>query len=176
MIEVRRVRSSEEDALGELTVRAYEALPGGVLGDYADQLRDVSTRAAAVEVLVAVEGDRLLGGVTYVPGPGRFAEFDDQDGAGIRMLAVDPDVQRRGVGRLLTEACIERARSAGRGRIVLHSTPWMPAAHRLYESLGFVRAPERDESYPQVDLVAFVLDLSRDRPAPPPPPAAGPGG
>ena len=176
MIEVRLVRPSEHEALGALTVQAFEALPGAVLGDYADELRDVATRAAAVEVLVAVEDDRLLGGITYVPGPGRFAEFEDDDAAGIRMLAVDPAAQGRGVGRLLSEACIERAVAAGRARIVLHSTPWMPAAHRLYESLGFVRAPERDESYPEVDLVAYVLELSRDRAAPRRPRAAGPGG
>ena len=160
MITVRPVRPEEHAAVGDLTVRAYEALPGAVLGEYADELRDVASRAAVVDVLVAVDDDgALVGGVTYVPGLGPYAEFGDEDAAGIRMLAVDPEHQRRGVGRILTEVCMQRARESGRARIVLHSTPWMPAAHRLYESLGFVRAPERDESYPEVDLVAFVLEL-----------------
>ena len=161
MITIRPVREDETTAVGELTVRAYEALPGAVLGGYAVELRDVAERAAAVAVLVAVDDDtgEILGNVTYVPGVGPYAEFDDPDAAGIRMLAVDPEQQGRGVGRLLSEACIERARTAGRARIILHSTPWMPAAHHLYETLGFVRAPELDESYPEVELVAFVLDL-----------------
>ena len=62
-------------------------------------------------------GRRVLGGVTYVPGPGSpFAEFTDPDAAGIRMLAVADDAQGRGVGEALGRACIDRARAAGRPR------------------------------------------------------------
>ena len=62
----------------------------------------------------------MLGGVTYVPGPAsRWAEFDDADAAGIRMLAVAPDARGRG-GRGAQPA--SHAPAAGRGQIVLHST------------------------------------------------------
>jgi hypothetical protein len=37
----------------------------------------------------------------------------------------------------------------------------MRAAHRIYERLGFRRAPDRDWSpVPGVDLIAFVVSLS----------------
>lgn len=157
------------DALAELTVRAYEALMDEPLGDYEHQLRDVAGRASDSVVLVAVD-DRgeVLGGVTFVPGSERsMSEFDDDDAAGIRMLAVDPRHQGHGVGRALVEACVARARAAGRARLVLHSTKYMTAAQALYGSLGFVRDPDRDvaftdEPYSHDEpflLVAFVLGL-----------------
>ena len=68
-LEIRPIRADEHDALAELTVRAYRAVHGEVIdGIYLDDLLDVGGRAAAAEVLVAVDGDgTLLGGVTYVP-------------------------------------------------------------------------------------------------------------
>ncbi|HEX6238126.1 MAG TPA: GNAT family N-acetyltransferase [Acidimicrobiales bacterium] len=145
-MEIREVRPDEHGALGELTVDAYAGVhPADDLADYATELRDVASRAAADVVLVAVDGDKLLGGVTYVAGPGSpSAEFSDDDAAGIRMLAVAPGAQRRGIGEALTRACIDRARASGRAQIVLHSTDGMTAAHRLYERLGFRRDPTMD--------------------------------
>ncbi len=81
-----------------------------------------------------------------------------RDAAGIRMLAVAADAQGRGVGEALTRACIDRARAAGRGQIVLHSTDRMTTAHRLYERLGFVRDPSIDwEGEPGLWLRGFRL-------------------
>jgi ribosomal protein S18 acetylase RimI-like enzyme len=60
------------------------------------------------------------------------------------MLAVDPSIQGRGVGRALVMACLDRARDRGRPGVFLHSTPEMVVAHHLYDSLGFERALDRD--------------------------------
>lgn len=162
-IEVREVRPDEYAALGDLTVAAYVAV--GEVGhpEYLEHVRDVASRAAVCPVLVAVDGSgKILGGVTYVPGPGTpYSEIETADEAGFRMLAVDPAAQGRGVGRRLVEACIERARLDGRRGMVLMTRPFMTAAHRLYLSLGFRRAPERDWwPAPDVDLLAFVRTLS----------------
>jgi ribosomal protein S18 acetylase RimI-like enzyme len=147
-VEIRRVKPDEYDALGEITVRAYRQLFGGEhLGPYETQLLDVARRDRDSEVYIALDDEhRIAGGVTYVPGPGRtMSEFTDPDAAGIRMLAVDPASQGAGAGLALTEWCVEQARSAGRRRVVLHSTPVMTVAHGIYERLGFVRTPELDE-------------------------------
>jgi ribosomal protein S18 acetylase RimI-like enzyme len=95
---------------------------------------------------VAVDAsDRVLGAVTYVDGPGNpWAELEREDEAGFRMLAVAPDAQGQGIGRLLAEAMVARARAAGRRGIAIYTRPSMAAAHRLYESLGFLRDPQRD--------------------------------
>lgn len=138
------MRPEEYEALGVLIVAAYEAVePGGVVS-YAHELRDVTGRVDTTEVLVASDGDGVvLGGVTYVPGPDSpWAEYLDPGAAGIRMLAVAARAQGRGVGAALVQACIDRARAAGKAQIVLHTTDWMTTAHRLYQRAGF----ERDTS------------------------------
>jgi ribosomal protein S18 acetylase RimI-like enzyme len=143
-------------------VAAYAAVPGGDLSAaYEESLRDVARRAAEADVLVAVNGCGLFGCVTFVSDAANpWAEQLEEDEASIRMLAVDPAVQRQGAGRALLDASILRAHELGRGGLFLHSTPWMAAAHRLYGLAGFVRAPERDWlPVPEVALLAFRLDL-----------------
>jgi GNAT superfamily N-acetyltransferase len=164
-IEVRPVRRAEYDVLGELTLAAYRALRSGWdMGGYADELADVEARAAAADVLVAVDDGEVIGGVTYVPGPGNpYAEDLHVGEAGIRMLAVSPPAQGRGAGRALTVACIERARGAGATGIALHSAQWMTTAHRIYQALGFVRTPARDLTFPGLVVISFVLDLAAPR-------------
>ncbi len=164
-IDVRAVRRGEHDALATVTVAAYRALEGGRdLGTYWEELADVASRAAAAEVLVAVDGDEVVGGVTFVPGPGNpYAEDLREGEAGIRMLAVSPAAQGRGVGRALTVACIDRAVAARATGVALHSAQWMTTAHRLYESLGFARTPSRDLTFPDLVIMSFVLDLGAPR-------------
>lgn len=161
-LEIRAVKPDEYEAAGLLVVAAYQALPGNHMsGGYAQELADVAARAVEAEVLVAVD-ERLLGCVTFVPDAfSPWAEMLEADEAAIRMLAVDPTLQGRGVGQALVDACVERARPLGRGGVFLHSTPWMTAAHRLYLRSGFRRVPERDWTpVPEVPLWAFRLDLS----------------
>lgn len=143
-LEIRPIRPDEYDAVADLNVRSYRTIYDD-LGDYEAVLRRVAHRARAVDVLVAFLYGQLAGTVTYVPGPGPYAEGDDPDAAWIRMLAVEPGVERRGVGRALTVACIERARAQGRARILLNTGEPQVAAQRLYEGLGFHRLPELDE-------------------------------
>ena len=73
-----------------------------------------------------------------------YAEFEGADAAAFRMLAVDPAAQGRGVGRVMVQACIERARRDGKRRLTLMTTGSMDAAHHLYGRLGFRRTPESD--------------------------------
>ena len=180
-VRIRPVRPGEYDEVGELVLTAYRTLPGyHAEPAYEADLRDAAHRADVAVVLVAVDADgRIRGAVTYVAGPdNEYAEWADQDAAGFRMLAVAPAAQRRGVAEALVRACIDRARSEGRGRLVLHSTPWMTTAHRLYLRLGFRRAPDRDFTpVPQVSLLGFELSLGSDLAAGPGPSSAGrPGG
>jgi len=169
-MQIRPIRDEECAELGEITVRAYRQLiDGASFGSYEDELRDVATHAALCEVLVCVEGDTVLGGVTFVPGPGTtMSEFHDPNAAGIRLLAVDPRHQGLGAGRALVDACLARARSLGRERVVLHSTPLMDVARAMYQRRGFIPDPAHDlrvteapfsEESPLL-IMAFVLELN----------------
>jgi ribosomal protein S18 acetylase RimI-like enzyme len=158
---IREARREEYEAIGEITVRAYRDV-GETEEAYYAELRDVADRARQVPVLVAVEdgSGRVLGAVTYVPGPGPFHEGDFGDAASFRMLAVDAAARGRGVGQALVEACLDRARAAGRDALSLYTRPFMTAAHRMYERLGFERLPEIDwEFEPGEWLYAYRLRL-----------------
>ena len=144
-------------------VAAFTAIPGAHMdGGYAAELADVAGRTKVSEVLVAVDGDVVVGCVTVVGDhDSPLAEQVYEGECQIRMMAVAEERQGRGVGQLLLEAALERTRTLGRQAVFLHSTPAMSAAHRLYQRNGFVRVPDRDW-LPQPDLVliAFRLDLT----------------
>ncbi len=153
-------------ALGEITAQAY--LQDGLLdfGEsdwYLGELRDVAKRAAAAEVLVAVQNGALLGGVTFVPSGGPMADIARPGEAEIRMLAVGHAARGRGAGEALVRACVERARATeGCTAVVLSTQRTMHAAHRIYERLGFVRVPERDwNPIPeQTDVTLLTYELT----------------
>jgi ribosomal protein S18 acetylase RimI-like enzyme len=160
-VEVRAVSGDEEaDIAGRVVTDAYFA-DGFEHEDYRPHLLDGRSRAREATLLVAVDaGGEVIGTVTYaVPGQ-RYAEVSGPDEAEFRMLGVAPAGQRRGVGRALVQACIERAREQGRAALVLSSEVRMVSAHRLYERMGFVRDPHRDwQPNPEVSLLAYVLPL-----------------
>jgi ribosomal protein S18 acetylase RimI-like enzyme len=161
---IRPARAEELDAVGELTLAAYQAdgyFDNGVAPGYKIELADARTRAAEAELLVAVDAeDRLLGTVTIAQPGTPYAEVSRDGELEFRMLAVDPAARRRGVGVALVQAVLDRALQLGLPRVVLCSQDRMTAVHRIYERLGFRRLPERDwNPLPEVHLIAFQLDL-----------------
>lgn len=166
-IDIRPAHPTEYAALGEITAQAY--LQDGLLDfgendEYLGELRDVAKRAAAAEVWVAVEQERVLGGVTFVPSGGPMADIAGPGESEIRMLAVAAEARGRGVGEALVRVCLERARAVeGRTGVVLSTQRTMRAAHRIYERLGFTRTPERDwNPLPHLDditLLTYKLTL-----------------
>ncbi|MEU2266425.1 GNAT family N-acetyltransferase [Streptomyces olindensis] len=166
-IVIRPAEPGEYGPLGDITAHAY--LQDGLLDfgendEYLGELKDVAKRAAAAEVLVALRGDELLGGVTFVPSGGPMADIARPGEAEIRMLAVSRAARGRGVGEALVRSCVDRARATeGCVRIVLSTQRTMRSAHRIYERLGFVRTPERDwNPVPHLDditLLTYELTL-----------------
>jgi ribosomal protein S18 acetylase RimI-like enzyme len=97
------------------------------------------------EFLVGVDGNgEVLGAVLLVMEPSRMRQVARDGEAEFRILGVGDEARGRGVGRGLVEECLTRARAHGMQRMVLSTQPTMLAAHALYESLGFIREPERD--------------------------------
>jgi predicted N-acetyltransferase YhbS len=160
---VRLVEQGDHERLADLTAEAYREIgTSAVEPGYEKELRDIAGKlAAGALVAVAVDDDRVVGGVTYVPDVDNvFAEFDDPDAASFRHLAVDPAVQGGGAGRALVGWCVAQARAAGKKRIIIHSTPWMTRAHLIYARNGFARRTDLDWlPKPDIPLMGFVLEL-----------------
>lgn len=164
-MEIRQAHPGEYAEVGEVVALAYE--PYGSPDDqgwaaHLNLVRDVADRARRTVVLAAVEDGRVLGSATIE----LFGVIGDDDRellpgwAFLRMVGVHPAAQGRGIGRALVEEVIRRVRAEGRDRLGLRSTPQMEAAHRLYESMGFVRDASLD--YPlegDSSLLGYRLDL-----------------
>lgn len=158
---IREAIPSEFEAIADLVVETYRDV-GETDEGYVPELRDVAGRAAQVPVLVAVDTatGRVVGTITYVPGPGPYHEGEFGEAASFRMLAVAADARGRGIGQALVERCIERARADGRSSIAIFTRPFMTDAHRMYERLGFRRASELDWEFDPGDwLFAYRLEL-----------------
>jgi GNAT superfamily N-acetyltransferase len=159
-LSVEGARPEDFPRIAALTVDVY--VGGGLTSpEYGVELADVAGRASRAELLVARDADGQVVGSVALVLSGDFAEVTESDDeAGFRMLVVDPAVQGRGVGALLVTTCLERARAAGKRRMVISTGPLMTAAHRLYARLGFTRLPERDWSpVPGVDLAVYAKEL-----------------
>lgn len=100
----------------------------------------------------------LLGIVILVrpdSGGRRFAQPDECE---LHLLATLPTARRSGVGTALVKAALATARSEGYRRAILWTQPPMLSAQRLYQSVGFVRVPERD--FTQADQVFLFMENS----------------
>jgi GNAT superfamily N-acetyltransferase len=99
---------------------------------------NAASLAGTGQLLVAEMQGSIVGCVLYVS-PGRQREdIYDSTWSIIRMLSVDPVARGQGIGRQLSEACIERARREGAKVVGLHTSPVMTVALPLYLRLGFV--------------------------------------
>jgi ribosomal protein S18 acetylase RimI-like enzyme len=154
---VRDAHPEELTGVGDLRVAAY--LADGFLpatSGYAPILR-----ALTGDVLVAVEGDRILGTVTLRRWPDEGEILRGPGEAEIRALAVDAGARGQGIGAALVTAVIERAARHGVQRLLLLTLPEMRAAHHLYNGAGFRRMPDRDWSpRPGAILLAYGLSLT----------------
>ena len=166
-IVVREARTDEYDEVGRLTVEAYqeyaEPLGGKQWANYRTDLVDIARRAERGTVLVAESEGRLVGAVTYYPpaDPADHGEYWWPPGfAYLRALAVHPQARRRGVGRILTLTCVERAREQGALGIALNTTSLMGAAQSMYEGMGFRLEKQDDSSWLRgLCIFFYVLPL-----------------
>lgn len=97
------------------------------------------------KMIVARTTDGAFAGMVIVVRPDaparRIAEPDEAE---IHLLAVDTAYRGHGLGRILVSKALESIEKMGFKNTVLWTQPTMIPAHRLYESLGFVRAHGRD--------------------------------
>lgn len=75
----------------------------------------------------------------------------------IHALAVDPDFSRKGIGKRMVGFCLDYAAKNGYKAIRLDAVPKNLPARRMYESLGFRFAGERDLKRYETRIPSFAL-------------------
>jgi GNAT superfamily N-acetyltransferase len=166
---IRNAYSSEFEAIGKLLIQVYSQLEGFPKEtdqpNYYKMLANIGTftELPKTELLVAVdENNTLAGAVVYFNdmkyyGSGGTAT-QEKNTAGFRLLGVGNQFRSKGIGKLLTQECIKKARNNKRNQVIIHSTLAMKTAWKLYENLGFKRS--RDLDFMQGELAVFGFKLS----------------
>jgi len=138
MTENAPVRIEEVTAVTEELVVAFEHLIPQLSSSNPPpnaEALEVIVRSEASTLLIArdqTRDDRIVGSLT-------LAMFPIPTGlrAWIEDVVVDGDTRGKGVGRLLNDVALERAKAAGALTVDLTSRPTREAANRLYQRIGF---------------------------------------
>jgi ribosomal protein S18 acetylase RimI-like enzyme len=183
---VRNAREDERPAIEEMVIAAYEQftieLSPPIWNFYKANIERTMEAAGIDQILVATSavpvggtgGDnRTEGGFPPPWGEGSkssssilgsvllYENAEDYlpEWWSVRLLAVSPDARGQGIGRLLMEECMRRAREGGGKVLGLHTTDMMAVAQGMYERMGFKRVPELDFQLPENLIKAYRLDL-----------------
>lgn len=104
---------------------------------FAKNLANTAALADHGEFIVAEAEGHIVGAVAYIgPNKPKSACFE-QAWPIMRMLVVSPAARGRGVGRMLAQECIGRARRDKAEVFALHTTPMMEVALAMYQRMGF---------------------------------------
>ena len=128
-----------DQELSDLLTQVYVA-GGFTTHEEADSLFEPSAvRKRGVLIGAREKQHSILAGIVIVVPPDsparRLAEDNEAE---IHLLGVKPEYQRNGLGRMLVEAAIDRAKQRSYSKIILWSQYSMKAAQKLYESTGFI--------------------------------------
>ncbi len=136
---IRPVRDDDAQDLYGLLTLCFSEFPGCFTDPHGD-LPDL--RAPATHIA------KKPGGAFWVVEDGRgrvgacvCVDFPEPGTAELHRLYVRPDLRRRGLGARLVRLVESHAQAAGAGRVILWSDTRFTDAHRLYERLGYLRAP-----------------------------------
>ncbi|MFK7000949.1 GNAT family N-acetyltransferase [Flavobacterium oreochromis] len=94
------------------------------------KLLDIST------CFICLDGEQLVG-MAYLVHNGNPTDIFQADWSYIRMVGVNPNYAGQGIGKKLTQMCIDLAKKTDEKIIALHTSEFMHAARHIYESLGF---------------------------------------
>lgn len=136
---LRPYSASDADAVNAIALAAF-AQYRGVYSDWDVLERGVGSMTSLAdtgEIIVAEADGVIAGGIGYIgPGVSPRADFFEPEWPIIRMLVVDPSARGRGLGRALTEACLQLARRDAAEVVALHTSPAMEVALALYVRIG----------------------------------------
>ncbi|MEP1033455.1 GNAT family N-acetyltransferase [Ekhidna sp.] len=153
-IDVSIAKHKNYQQIGELMVDVYSNLDGFPSPKeqpaYYDMLANIGDFAlkGSVDILMASKDEEILGAVVYINDLTDYGANTDlsleKDAAAFRLLAVSTGARGLGIGKLLTNACLDMAKANGLKQMIIHTTESMKVAWSMYEKIGFRRSEELD--------------------------------
>jgi DNA-binding MarR family transcriptional regulator/GNAT superfamily N-acetyltransferase len=128
----------------------YEGLASRILGAFVAEFDP-----AREDGWVAERGGAIVGSIFLM-------KSDDPAVAKLRLLYVEPSARGLGLGRMLVDTCIGRARELGYRELTLWTNDVLVAARRIYQAAGFRLISEAPHHSFGHDLVGqtWTLDLA----------------
>lgn len=145
----RPIRTEEYGSEVALLRAAYGAGPYAAElegnAEWARSIADAAGRDAAGRLLVVEQNGALIGAASVLRAESAHAKLARAREAELRLVAVSPAAQGRGIGETLVRAGLEEALRWGATRLRLDTGERNPA-QRLYARLGFDRTDELDDA------------------------------
>jgi len=76
----------------------------------------------------------------------------EDGGFEVAKMTVAEDVRGQGVGRALMDACLDKAKAEGAGRLYLETNSKLAPAMHLYRAMGFKDCAPRQSDYERCDV------------------------
>jgi len=166
---IRDAVVKELPLIREQRIQAYEihakSIPEGHWRALKKAISSDADSSPDIEKIVADLNGTIVGSVVLYPAKidayeGNMEKLDYPE---IRMLAVAPDAQGKGIATRLISECIVRAKAKGCQAVGLHTGEFMTGAMRLYERLGFERIPQYDFVPANDGIIVKAYRLSIDK-------------
>ncbi len=90
--------------------------------------------------------NRIIGMAFLVPN-GNPTNIFQKEWSYIRMVGVNPDYGGFGIGKNLTQQCIDFAKVNNEKIIALHTSEFMDKARHIYENIGFKKIKEIEPNF-----------------------------
>jgi len=170
-LKIRDARSRDRDAVRKVTLSAFQqyaaVMPPPRWEGYRENILATVTDVEPAQQIVAEKEGVIVGAVLLYP-PGTAFSTPDEGPLlcpEVRLLAVARQARGQGIGTALMKECIRRARRLGAGCLNLHTTDVMQVAMRMYERMGFVRAPTsisiRTRALPSRPIASISIVLEK---------------
>lgn len=154
-VQVKNALPEEYVGIGKLMIDVYSQLSGfpscTEQPEYYKMLANIGevTSRPGTQLLTAANVDgKILGAVVYFSDMNSYGSGGTatrvKNASGFRLLAVDPTARGMGIGKILMEECIQKAKEKGHSQVVIHSTKAMKIAWKMYEKYGFQRSEDLD--------------------------------
>lgn len=167
---IRDAKPEEFEKTGQLLVRVYSQLEGfptaSEMPDYYKMLANVGqlTGNPETELLVAVTPSGEIAGVVVYIGDMKYygsggTATQEKNASGFRLLGVDPSARGQGVGKLLIDECLRKAKEKKQKQVIIHTTKSMQTAWKIYENMGFKRSTDLDFLQGNLEVFGFRFML-----------------
>ncbi len=119
----------------------------------------ISELLSKATCFVCADGTTIVG-MAYLMPQGNPTPIFQADWSYLRLVAVYPDHNGKGIAKTLTQLCIDHAKQNNEHTVALHTSEFMDAARHIYEGFGFKQLKEIEPLFGKRYWI-YTLDLDR---------------